>query len=470
MGSKFSTCFNINRSIWKETVAIEQSDIDAVLEQVREALNNEDWKQAVRLVEALRPPDQADLFEELSLEDQNLLLPRLDPEDSADILEEMEEEDAAEVAERLEPEELTRILDAMEHDELADLLGDIAPERVTEALESIEDAEDVLPLLIHPDKTAGGLMTSAEVVLHKDISVAEALEHLRTVAPDTESIYYLFVVDDQVRLVGVVSLRQLVIATPSTRIGDIMDTDAISVQVDTDQEEAARLMARYDLLALPVVDEEGHLLGVITHDDLVDVLEDEATEDIFRLGGVPEEQPPDVSFFSALRTRLPWLVLNLGTAMASATVLSLFEGTIAQIAVITAFFPIVAGVSGSAGTQTLTVIVRGLALGELETRDAVRALIREVTIGLSNGLAVGILVAIIALIWKGTPMLGFVVGIATLLNMITAGFAGVIVPMAMQSLKIDPALASPVLVTTLTDTLGYLVYLSIATILLIQLV
>ena len=451
-------------------MTLDRTDIDSVLEQVREALTAENWQRAVELVEALRPPDQADLFEELSLEDQDLLLPRLDPEDSADILEEMEEQDAAQVAERLEPEELTRILDAMEHDELADLLGDIDPERVTEALERIEDAEDVLPLLIHPDETAGGLMTSAEVVLHKDITVDEALQHLRTVGPDTESIYYLFVVDDQVRLVGVVSLRQLVIADPSTRIEDILDPDAISVRADIDQEEAARLMLRYDLLALPVVDENNHLLGVITHDDLVDVLEEEATEDIFRLGGVPEEHPPDVSFASALKTRLPWLVLNLGTAMASATVLSLFENTIAQIAVVTAFFPMVAGVSGSAGTQTLTVIVRGLALGEIESRDALRALTREVAIGLANGFALGILVSIIAMIWKGTPLLGFVVGIATLLNMITAALAGVLVPLGLQSLKVDPALASPVLVTTLTDTLGYLVYLSIATVVLIQLV
>lgn len=449
------------------TMTINQAEIDAILEQVREALTHEDWKQAVSLVEALRPPDQADLFGELSPDAQNLLLPRLDPEDSADILEELEDEQAAEVAERLEPEELTRILDAMEPDEAADLLGDIAPERVSEALSQIEDVEDILPLLEHPDETAGGLMTSAEVVLHKGITVQEALDYLRVLSPDSDAIYYLFVVDDEVTLVGVVSLRQLVITPPSTRIQEIMDTDVLSVRADTDQEEAARLMSRYDLLALPVVDDQHHLLGVITHDDLVEVLEDEATEDIFRLGGVPEEQAPDVPLFSALRTRLPWLVLNLGTAMASATVLSLFESTIAQVAIITAFFPIVAGVSGSAGTQTLTVIVRGLALGELNPRDAIRALAREAVIGLSNGLAVGVLVALIAFVWKGTPLLGLVVGSATLLNLIAAGIAGVLVPMAMQTLKLDPALASPVLVTTLTDTLGYLIYLSIATAVLI---
>jgi magnesium transporter len=242
-----------------------------------------------------------------------------------------------------------------------------------------------------------------------------------------------------------------------------MDRDLFYVEVGTDKEEAARLMARYDVLSLPVVDQAGHLLGRITHDDLVEVLEEEATEDIYRLGGVTEEQPPDVPIPSALRSRLPWLVLNLGTAMVSAAVLSFFEGTIARVAVLAAFFPIVAGVTGSAGTQTLTVTVRGLALGELDPQDGVRTLGRELLIGLTNGLTVGILVAIIALIWKGTPILGLVVGVAILLNMLGAAVAGVVVPLSMHLLKVDPALASPILVTTATDTLGYLIYLGFST-------
>jgi magnesium transporter len=445
------------------------TDLDAILEQVRDALTHDDWAKAVALIEGLRPPDQADLFGELSTEVQNELLPRLNPEDSADILEELTDEEAAEVAARLDTDEFARILNKMEPDEAADLLGDISPEQVVEALSALEEPGEIYPLLVFPDNTAGGLMTSAEVVLHKDISAGEAIAYLRSMAPDSDTVYYLPIVDDDMVLVGVASLRQLVLASPETKIEKIMDPEAISVQAASDQEEAARLMSRYDLLVLPVVDARQHLLGVITHDDLVAVLEQEATEDIYRLGGVPDEKVEDVSVTSALRSRLPWLVLNLATAMASATVLSLFESTIAQIAVIAAFFPIVAGVSGSAGTQTLTVTVRGLALGELNTRSALRTLAREMTIGMSNGLSVGILVSVIALVWKGTPLLGFVVGLATLLNMICAGVAGVLVPVGMQALKIDPALASPVLVTTTTDTLGYLFYLSIATLLLIQL-
>jgi magnesium transporter len=446
-----------------------QPDLTVILDQVKEAISRDDWRQAATLVQALRPPDQAELFGQLLPEEQDQLLSRLAVEDSADILEELENEEAAEVAVRLEPEDLARILDEMEPDEAADLLGDIPIEQAAEALAGMEEPEEVRPLLRYSDDTAGGLMTAIGVVLHRHMTVEDSIAHLRAVAPDTEDIYYLFVVDGESHLLGVVSLRQLIVALPATRVEDIMDRDVIYVQVDTDQEEAARLMSYYDLLALPVVDADRRLVGLITHDDLVAVLEEEATEDIYRLGGVPEEHPPDAPPFVAVRSRLPWLVLNLGTAMASATVLSLFQGTIAQVAVLAAFFPIVAGVSGSAATQTLTVTVRGLALGELQPRDVLHTLAREIAIGLVNGISVGGLVAIIALIWKGTPVLGLVVGVATLLNMGCAAVAGVLVPLGMQLVGIDPALASPILVTTTTDTFGYFAYLGLATLLLASL-
>ena len=442
---------------------LEQIDIDAVLTEVRAALADGDWRRAAALVEALRPPDQADLFGELPQVEQDQLLPRLDIEDSADILEELEEVDAAEVASRLGPRVLARIVDEMEPDEAADLLGDIPAEQAARVLSAMEDADEVRPLLIHADESAGGLMTSADVTLRAEQTVEQAISHLRQIGPESEAIYYLFVANQAGQLVGVVSLRQLVVSPPSARVADIMDPNVFRVNAAADQEEAARLMARYDLLALPVVDDQERLLGVITHDDLVEVLEEEATEDIYRLGGVPEDRPGDAPISSALRTRLPWLMLNLVTAMASATVLSFFESTIAQVAALAAFFPVVAGVSGSAGTQTLTIIVRGLALGEMDPRDGLRALGRETLVGLANGLALGSLVAVVALTWKGTPMLGFVVGVATLLNMVGAAIAGVLVPLGMQLLKFDPALASPILVTTVSDALGYLVYLGLAT-------
>ncbi len=445
------------------------TDIETLIEQLREALIHDDWKYAVDLVEALRPPDQAELFSELSETLQDELLERLNPEDSADIMEELDDEDAAELAQRMDSGDLARILNKMEPDEAADLLGDIPTSQVNQALLDIEDATEILPLLEYPDDSAGGLMTSADVILHQDLTAQEGLAHLRTVAPDAETVYYLFVVDDDVRLVGVVSLRELVLAPSDELIQNVMDNDAITVLADADQEEAARLMARYDLLALPVIDAKHHLLGIITHDDLVDVLEVEATEDIYRLGGVTQDQPVDTGIGTTLRSRVPWLVLNLGTAMISAFVLSLFSNTIAQFAILAVFFPIVAGVSGSAGTQTLTVTVRGLALGLVEMRDGLSTLAREIVIGLSNGIVIGVIVALVALVWQSNPILGLVVGAATFLNLICAGVAGVLVPLGMTFLRIDPALASPVLVTTITDTLGYFFYLGFATLTLIYL-
>lgn len=448
---------------------VDITDINNALNDVRKALTAEDWDRAVALVEALRPADQADVFEELSPDKQSELLPRLNPEDSADILEELSDEDAIELVGLLETNDLSRIVNEMEPDEAADLLGDMEPDQAAETLSLMDAVDEILPLLEFSDDTAGGLMTSAEVLLHKDINAAEAIQYLKTTVPETGIAYYLYVVDDDVQLVGVVSLLEIVIASPDTRIDEIMNPEVISVQASTDQEDTARLMARYDLLALPVVDDKNHLLGVITHDDMVDVLEEEETQDIYRLGGVPNERvKTSVSPRIAMRARLPWLVLNLGTAMLSALVLSLFENTISQLAVLAVFFPIVAGVSGSAGTQTLTVTVRGLALGEISPKDGFSALSKEILIGLANGIVVGTLIAMIALVWKGSPALGLVVGLATFINLIAAGFAGVLVPLGMSGVKLDPALASPVLVTTLTDTLGYLIYLTIATILLLN--
>jgi len=449
---------------------MERQPTEITLAKIREALDAQDWDRAVGLFEALKPPDQADLFDDLALEEQDQLLPQLDLEDSADILEKLEEDKAAEIAARLSTEELTSILGEMEPDEAADLLGDLDPAQAALALASLEESDELRPFLAYPDESAGGLMTAAEVVLNEEMTAEDALAHLRTIAPHAEIVYYLFVLDKARHLVGVISLRELVVAPSKTPIAEIMDRDIITVDAEADQEVAARLMSRYDLVALPVVDAAQHMLGIITHDDLVEVLEEEATEDMLRLGGVPEEHPADTPLSAALRTRLPWLVLNLGTAMASALVLSLFEGTIARVAVLAAFFPIVAGVSGSAGTQTLTVTVRGLALGELSPAEGLRTLGREVLIGLANGIAVGGLVALIALAWQGTPMLGVIVGAATLLNMIGAAVAGALVPIALQILEIDPALASPILVTTITDAFGYFIYLGLSTLTITMLV
>ena len=437
-------------------------DVERLLTQVRSLLERGDPKSAAILLESLKPADQAGVFDDLKPEEQDAILPKLNPEDSADILEELEEEDAAQVADRLKTEKLATILDHMEPDEAADLLGDIEPERASIVLHAMQDSTEVEPLLQHHDETAGGSMTTASIVLKSGMTVKTAISHLRKLSPDDEDIYYLFVTDKKDQLVGVVNLRSLVTHPSTTKIADIMDSEVISVPSDTDQEEAASLMKRYDLLALPVVDQNKHLLGVITYDDSFDIMEDEATEDIYRLGGIAEETPSDLPLGEAVKKRLPWLVVNLFMALMSAAVLSLFENTIAEMAALAAFFPIVAGVSGSAGTQTLTVIVRSIALGEIEPKNAMKVILNQFMLSLVNGILVGLIIMLIALVWKGSTMLGMIAGIATLVNILSTAVTGVVIPLLIQKFKSDPALASPIIVTALTDALGYLVYLGLA--------
>jgi len=437
-------------------------DVDILLGQVRAALERGDPKSAAELLEALRPADQAGVFDDLKPSEQDFLLPKLNVEDSADILEELEEEDAAEVAERLKADKLASILDHMEPDEAADLLGDIEPEKANRVLDVMQEADEVKPLLKHRDETAGGLMTSASIVLKTGMSVKAAISNLQKLSPDDEDIYYLFVTNKQDKLVGVVNLRALVTHPDTTKIKDIMNPEVLSVRADADQEEAANLMKRYDLLALPVVNEEKQLLGVITYDDSFDILEDEATEDIYRLGGLAEETPSNLPVGEAVKKRLPWLVVNLFMALISATILSMFETTISQMAALAAFFPLVAGVSGSAGTQTLTVTVRSIALGEIEPKNALKVMLNQFGLSLVNGMSVGLIITLIALVWKGSVMLGMIAGIATLVNILSTAITGVVIPLVIHKFRYDPALASPIIVTALTDALGYLIYLGLA--------
>jgi len=437
-------------------------DVDILLGQIRAALERGDPKSAAGLLEALRPADQAVVFDDLEPAEQDFLLPTLNVEDSADILEELEEEDAAEVAERLKADKLASILDHMKPDEAADLLGDIEPEKAIRILNAMQEADEVKPLLKHDDETAGGLMTSVSIVLKTGMSAKTAISYLQKLSPEDEDIYYLFVTDKQNKLVGVVNLRVLVTHPGTAKIKDIMDTEVISVWAGADQEEAANLMKRYDLLALPVVNEGNQLLGVITYDDSFDILEDEATEDIYRLGGLAKETPADMPVGEAVKRRLPWLVVNLFMALISAAILSMFETTISQMAALAAFFPLVAGVSGSAGTQTLTVIVRSLALGEIAPKNALKVMLNQFVLSLVNGISVGLIITLIALLWKGSVMLGLIAGIATLVNILSTSITGVAIPLMIQKFKADPALASPIIVTALTDALGYLIYLGLA--------
>lgn len=440
--------------------------LDDVLAQLRAALERDDLAAAVAVIEAFQPADQADLVEELSNADQIALLSQLHPADSADVLEEMKDEEAAALAGLLPLSDLAGILDEMEADEAADVLGDLSPELAAEALREMEEPEGIIPLLQYPDDTAGGLMTPAVITLRRDWRAKHALEELRRVGPDADSAYYLFVTDEDGLLLGVVGLRDLVVALPETTIEAMMDPSVISVPVTADQEICARTLSRYGFLALPVVDEVGRLVGVITADDLIEVTEDEATEDMYRMVGISGEEHVFGPLGLSILRRLPWLAVNMITLFIAITVVNAFEWVIASMVALATFLPLVSGEGGNAGSQTTTVIVRGLALGEIDTRNGVRALSKELAAALINGAIIGIGAGLAIYLWKGELVIALAVALAMVLTFLMAALAGVMVPLGLKLIRVDPALASAAFVTAVTDTLGFLFFLGLATLLL----
>ena len=442
--------------------------LDDVLAQLRAALERDDLDSAVSVIEALQPADQADLIEDLSDADQVALFSQLHPADSADVLEEMEDDDAAALAQRLPIMDLADILDEMEADEAADVLGDIHPDRAAEALREMEEPEEIIPLLQYPDDTAGGLMTPAVITLRRGWTARRALEELRLVGPEADSAYYLFTTDHDGVLLGVVKLRDLVVALPETTVEAMMNPTVISVPVTADQEICARTLSRYGFLALPVEDENGQLVGVITADDLIEVAEDEATEDMYRMVGISGEEQVFGPIRASVVKRLPWLAINMATLFIAITVVNAFEWVIAGMVALAVFLPLVSGEGGNAGSQTATVIVRGLALGQVKVRDGPRLLSKELVAALINGAIVGLGTGLVIYLWKGDEVIALAAALAMVLNFLVAALAGVLVPLGLKVIKVDPALASAAFVTAVTDTLGFLFFLGIAT-LLIQL-
>jgi magnesium transporter len=443
----------------------ETTTIEHLTQEIRDSLGVKAYQKAVVSFRDLRPADQAEIFNALNDDEQGLLLQYLDIPSTADLFDELEDEETLEAAENLSLERLADVLDEMDPDEAADLLGDLPPEQAEEALAQMEEPEDVIPLLEYPDETAGGRMTTAFIGLRPHTTAEAAIQFLRDVEIEIDVPYYLFVVDRNKRLVGVTGLRELVISSPQTTMDQIMDPDVLYVTVETDQEEAARIMTRYDLQALPVINDKNELMGVITHDDILDVIEDEATEDIYRLANVSDiDLNPESTIRQQLKGRLPWLILNSFASLLAAWVISNFGELLVQVAVLAFFQSVVAGLGGSAASQDVVMIVRALALEKINTRQAWLIMLRQIMVGFLQGSALGILVGIGVGLWQGNPYLGIVLGLALVGNMVVASAVGTLVPLMLNYFKQDPALASSVLVTATTDAMGFLIYLSLASI------
>ena len=446
-----------------------QRRIDLVLDSVKRLLRIGATANLLNLLQKQHPADLAQIFSELPERDREATFSLLADRNGRLAMEAVSElgpEAGAALLATRSAEEIAKLAQEIPSDDAAALI-DYLPEELSGAVLELmrpKQSGEVENLLEYDEQTAGRIMNPHVFALSEDMTVGEAITELQT-NRDVEMVFYLYVVDARRHLVGVTSLRRLLLVSPETPLKRIMTTDLISARVDTDQEEVARQVASYNLLAIPVVDEENKLAGVITVDDVIDVIKDEATEDIYRLAGVAGDERAFTPAGESLRKRLPWLGVNLVTAFVAASVVALFEGTIERITALAVFMPIVAGMGGNAATQTLTVIVRGIALGELTWANARKTLLKEAVVGLGNGVVLGLVAAAVAWATRGSPVLGLVLCAAMIINMFVAATAGTLVPLGLRAANVDPALASSVFITTLTDVFGFFSFLGLATLL-----
>lgn len=399
--------------------------------------------------------------------DKKKILKKIPKNIIADIIDQAEDEEKYELLSSVPEDEKKYIIDEMSSDELTDMLGFLPQKDANEIIVKMDlkDANEIRELMSYDEETAAGIMATEFISVNEDMTVEETLEYLQNEAPDAETAYYIYVLNDKDNLRGVVTLRDLVISNFNTLIKDIMNKNVITVPWNMDQEEVGLKFEKYGLLTMPVVDPKNVLLGIVTVDDIMEVLQEENTEDIYRLAGLDEEEKVESSVGHSVKKRLPWLYVNMVTAILASATVSLFEGTIQTVVALATFMPIVAGMGGNAGTQTLTLIVRGIALGELNLENSKNILLKELGVGILNGIAIGISIGFVSFLWVGNIIFGIVIGLALILNLIIAAIAGFSVPMLLKKLDIDPALASSVFVTTMTDVLGFFFFLGLATIL-----
>lgn len=437
------------------------------LARLGEALEKGETRVIMRLIDERHPADIADAIEPLPEDQKQRIFELLTPEIAADVLVELNDPSREEIIEETSPVRLAEIAGEMESDDAADLIAELPTETASLVLRNMgrEEMEKVTELLRYPEDTAGGIMKRELLAITEDGTIAQAVRALQKLAQqgDVEDVYNVFVVDRGGRLAGVLPVRRLLLMDSSTPIRKAVDEALIKVHTGVDQEEVANLFKKYDLISLPVVDEGDRLVGRITIDDVVDVIEEESTEDIMRMGGVDEDDrifcPPSRS----VRRRLPWLYVNLASALMAASVVALFQETISKVVMLAVFMPVVAGMGGNAGTQTLTLITRAIALGEIASENVRRALIKESIVALVNGIAVGSVMALGTYVWRGEWMLGTVLGMALVANMFLAGAVGTVVPLMLKRVGVDPAVASGIIVTTVTDAFGFLSFLGLAT-------
>lgn len=418
------------------------------------------------LLKKLHGSDIAKILEDVSPASRQKIISILPVNKASEALSEMDEEaDAAEILRALSSDQAAELIEELDPDDAADLLAELPISDLRKILARLPDEEErvIESLMKYEEDTAGGIMNPEVFKVLGSMTKFEALSEITRQSEEIEDFYVIYVVDQSDILQGVVSFKSLLRARADEKVINLMGEQLVSIHVEEDQEEAARMMSQYNIPALPVVDKAGHLLGRITFDDILDVIEEESTEDILKIAGVSEDEDLDGTWFKAVKSRLPWLMVNLVTASLAGFVISQFQETIKAMAFITVYMPIIAGVAGNGATQTLAVTIRRIATEGVKPEQVTGVIIKEITVGITNGIIIGAIVTGLALYTNTNPIMGLVVFLAMAGNLIIAGFAGSAVPLLLERLGVDPAVASSILITAFTDVLGYILLLGLGT-------
>ena len=441
-------------------------ELEVKTDDLKIYLEREDMEGFRQVFLEMHPYEQAMFFREQSKDDRLKIYTYLSPLEMSDIMEYIDLEETEKLITEMDPHFATMVFAEMAVDDAVDILKELSIDEVASFLAIMDPkaADEIKALLHYEEKTAGSIMTTEFVAVYTNQTVKDTLKRMKELALSAETIYYIYVLDEQKRLVGVLSLRDLIVADEDDLIKDVMSEGVVSVSVGRNQEEIAQMMMDYDFLALPVVDFQNHLLGIITVDDILDVVDEEATEDYSKFAALSDYNVRDVSPLQAAKKRLPWLIILLFLGMVTASLIGSFEKTLEKVPIVAIFIPLIAGMAGNAGTQSLAVAVRGIAVGTYGSENRWKLILREVTTGMLVGAACGIVVTFLIYFWKGNFFLGVLVGIAILVTLTVATLSGTMIPLIMEKFNIDPAVASGPFITTLNDITSVLIYFGMATV------
>jgi magnesium transporter len=437
-----------------------------LIQDVQEAISSGNRKAIIQIIDSLRPADVADLIEHLDKNERIFVLNCLEPNGAGEVLMELEDPVKNSILNHLDTRTISEIVQELDSDDAADLVGDLPESRAREVIEAVNDdvSEDLEKLLPFPEDSAGGIMALEFVAVKAESTIHEAIEVIRQKSSEVENLYHVWVVDDYDRLVGVISLKALLLADPQSKVNDLMNHEVISVNCYEDQEQVINVVRKYNLVHVPVVDKFGRLIGRITHDDIMDAIAEETYEDFSLMGGVIDQDPAEESVFKISKARLPWLIVGMGGEILAALLITQFRVTLETLVILAFFFPVMMATGGNTGSQAAILVVRGLATGDISFLGIGKRLFKELKVTFINGITCGIILGTVVTLWFSNYILGIVVAMALLTIITCAGLIGAIVPFGLKRFNVDPALGTGPFVTTSNDIISLFIYLSFVTV------